>query len=260
MRKPNQTGFTLVELLVVIAIIAVLAGLVMTAITRSQFQARLTACTNNLKQFGAAIEIYKTEYEGRMPNWLSSMLGSQAGGDPSLYRCPNDGMNGKEGGRADWITDGQYAETNDLCSDTDDVKPEGARTFTDVDQAALGITRKTAGYRLAAANEQEINQYKADGCSYLYEFNGEECSWYTGGYGTIPVGASWQEVKLYEASGKTEDVDGAKVVGGRVPVIRCFYHINEVGGGHLTDDNESKVLNLRYANNVSISYPKSWWK
>jgi prepilin-type N-terminal cleavage/methylation domain-containing protein len=54
-------GFTLIELLVVIAIIAVLAALLLPALTKAKAQGQSTACLNHLKQLQVAWEIYAGE-------------------------------------------------------------------------------------------------------------------------------------------------------------------------------------------------------
>lgn len=69
MRAPwrRNSAFTLVELLVVVAIIAILAALLLPALTRGKARAQRVTCISDLKQLGTAFQMFAHDHQGRYP-------------------------------------------------------------------------------------------------------------------------------------------------------------------------------------------------
>jgi prepilin-type N-terminal cleavage/methylation domain-containing protein/prepilin-type processing-associated H-X9-DG protein len=65
--SPPGRGFTLIELLVVIAIIAILASLLLPALSRVREKSKQTYCLNNLHQMGVAVFLYADDHQDRLP-------------------------------------------------------------------------------------------------------------------------------------------------------------------------------------------------
>lgn len=153
--RPVSSGpraFTLIELLVVIAIIAILAGMLLPALSRAKSRAQRVTCMNNLKQVGLGMRLWADNNHGKYP-WQVEQ--TQGGGKPNgndnarvnlqfslasnelastkILLCPNDVRRVPATNFASIaLTNLSYA----LCNEANDLRP---RVFLATDRGMSGF-------------------------------------------------------------------------------------------------------------------------
>jgi prepilin-type N-terminal cleavage/methylation domain-containing protein/prepilin-type processing-associated H-X9-DG protein len=100
----KNRAFTLIELIIVIAIIAILAALLLPAVSRTKELGRSAVCLNNLHQIGIGLQIYVQDNQNFLPVMydrptnntpppgpaINQVLLPYVSGVSNIFQCPSD--------------------------------------------------------------------------------------------------------------------------------------------------------------------------
>jgi len=135
----RRQGFTLIELLVVIAIIAILAGMLLPALSRAREEARRIRCRNNLNQLAKGMATYLNEHgDNRFYPWPSGRSGCGSDASPTF-------------GGAEWFTSLYWCGTVPdpgvfICPSSPDSNKAGENLGSDGAPAGGGLLSGDVSY------------------------------------------------------------------------------------------------------------------
>jgi prepilin-type N-terminal cleavage/methylation domain-containing protein len=216
-RDPLRSGFSLIELLVVGAIILILVALLFPVLSKARARGRQASCTNNLKQIGLAIAMYKQDYNNADVPWISHLY-PQYLSTSHVLRCPGD-LNPAGTLATAWLAriDEQHSDTYDR---------EG-------NDKGLSFNPNTV----------------VGNVSYFYEFTDAKCDWNLPGSG-LSGSYTWAQLKLFQL--KSYDPTLFPVI----RCFWHLRHVGKYSPSNHIPNSEAPVLNVGFAGNFFLSRGK----
>jgi prepilin-type N-terminal cleavage/methylation domain-containing protein len=249
-RRRLAAGFTLVEMLAVIVIIAILASALVSSLNKAKSLARQADCKSNMRQLGAAVLIYRSDFGGQNPAWLSCLYPTYVD-DLHLFICRSDPNYGNG-----------------------DCYPASLQVLSSGYSASQ--VNDNSGNPNAQRNNGNVNsQTGVNACSYFYEFSVAPSPWSdlspSLGSRSPPVtGVSITQYCDYKNAQLQygDNADGCvQYSTSRMPIIRCYQHVHEgrirgyANQSALTSKtitSEMITINVAYAGNVYVG--PLWWE
>ncbi len=259
--RAKRSNFTLIELLIVIAIIAILAGILLPALTRARERAHSIHCINNLKQIGLGLAQYTGDFTffpwpqdetqilpgtTKKGRWWNLMTGlSDSGiriGSPYLpiYR-QHSSVNGSYLGlRCPKHAEQRTEHGGPLPSHYIVVGSSSSLWFAD---GAVGITGPLAAGQAGVVSPERVKKASAKVGVIEYQLNRNE-----GGVGYISDGRY-----LFNSSEKRNDIGpvhgrdaGALYVDGHAGMLDAVSELNAAGG-----DRKVEIWKKYFATNIN---------
>ena len=243
--RNSKMAFTLIELLVVIAIIAILASMLLPAVTRAKMVATSTACQNNLKQLQTCWLMYMHDNEDVMPpnNFVYSVsIGNS--NDPTLGE---DGIT--------WCRGLAPLDTNEITGDTSllfaynkNAEIYHCPADRSTVQGFPSIMRKRSYNVSNSANcamdnhFRKYNEVKRPAQLFVFIDTHEDDIW-DSTFGIIPEGSYWQDYWIDIPADRHMQGGNLSFADGHVEHIRWKARKNGLGlGQHAYNDGDLQDL------------------